>query len=93
MYVYVTGVEPTWKNEFGSLVLDTRVAVPESSDTEGSSHVTWAMFACPLVMVIMMSSSCSITGGVLSVVEAVEVWKKFHKVTRHLPLLMTAFNQ
>ena len=57
---------PTWKNEFGALVLDTKVAVPESSDTEGSCHDTWAMFACPLVMEIMMSSSCSITGGVLS---------------------------
>ena len=64
--MYVTGVVPTWKNELGALVLDTRIAVPESSDTEGSSHVTWAMFACPLVMVTMMSSSCSITGGVLS---------------------------
>ena len=32
----MTGVVPTGKNEFGALVLDTRVAVPESSVAEGS---------------------------------------------------------
>ena len=60
--VYVTGVDPTGKNELGERVLESKVAVPESSLAVGSSQITLVP-GDPTGTVTMMSSMGLIIGG------------------------------
>ena len=63
--MYVTGVDPTGKNELGDFVLDSKVAVPESSLAVGSSQITLVP-GDPTGTVTMMSSMGLMIGGWLS---------------------------
>ena len=63
--VYVTGVDPTGKNELGELVLESKVAVPDSSLALGSSQFT-VVPDDPAGTVTMISSMGLMIGGWLS---------------------------
>ena len=69
VYVYVTGVVPTLKKEFGNLVLDTRVAVPELSVAEGSCQLT-VVPGDPDGTVTVMSLIGEILGGIVSAADS-----------------------
>ena len=63
--MYVTGVDPTGKNELGERVLESKVAVPDSLLALGSSQFT-VVPDDPAGTVTMISSMGLMIGGWLS---------------------------